>query len=135
VFSVSNAYTRRTPWYIQSDLNVAQNYKVTERVGLSFSATFTNLFNQRSVTAYNEQIDSGAIQSFVSPGGQYIVSGVDWYTASMNPWGSAGPSGNLAAALNNSPILGGPVLRSSQYAQPMCYQLSRGIRLGATVTF
>ena len=36
-----------------------QTYKVSEAKTLSFSATMQNLFNQRSVTAVNESIDSG----------------------------------------------------------------------------
>src|SRR5581483_816193 len=152
-FNVSNPYVRRTPWYMQSDLNLMQNYKVGERYGLSFSATFTNLFNQRSVTAFNEQIDSGAIQSFTSPAGTscagtsssgvltatgypcYIASGVQWYAASMTPCGTAGPAGNLKNNLNYSLAMGSPVLLSSQYGQPMYYQISRNIRLAVKFTF
>lgn len=152
-FNVSNPYVRRTPWYMQSDLNVMQNYKISEKYALSFSATLTNLFNQRSVTAFNEQVDSGALQSFTSPGGLacqgysstgvyspsgypcFIGSGVQWYAASMKPWGNAGLAGNLKANLNNSLAYGGPVLQSSQYGQPMYYQLSRNIRLELKFTF
>ncbi len=133
--TVGNPYVRRTPWYIQSDLNLQQNYKVGESKALSFSATFTNLFNQHSVTAYNEQIDTGFLQSFTSPGGQFIGNGVAWYAAAMAPWGTGSPASILSQNLNNSPALGGPVLVSSQYAQPMYYQLSRNIRLGIKFTF
>ena len=132
--SVSNPYVRRTPWYIQSDLNLVQNYKIGESKALSFSATFTNLFNQRSVTAYNEQVDSGAAPQFLVPGGNFIGNGIAWYAAAMTPWGTAGPAGNLQAQLNSGST-GGPLTLSSQYSQPQFFQLSRNIRLGVKFTF
>lgn len=132
--TVGNPYVRRTPWYIDSDFNLQQNYKIGETKVVSFSATFTNLFNQHSVTAYNEQIDTGAAQQFLVPGGQFIGNGVAWYAAAMTPWGSAGPAGNLAAQLNSSST-GGPLTLSSQFSQPMYFQLSRNIRLGVKFTF
>lgn len=142
--TVSNPYVRRTPWYIQSDLNLAQNYKIGESKVITFTTTFTNLFNQRSVTAYNQQIDTGAEQSFASPGvgcfgagapGCYIGNGVAWYAAAMTPWGTGSPSAILSQSLNNSPLVGGPMQVSSQYGQPMYFQLSRNIRLGLKFTF
>jgi hypothetical protein len=133
--TVGNEYVRRTPWYIQSDFNIAQDYKLGESKVLSFSATFTNLFNQRSVTAYNEQIDSGAEQSFVTPGGNYIGNGIAWYASAMTPWGTGSRSQILSQNLNLSPLLGGPVQVSSQYGQPAYFQLSRKIRLGVNFSF
>jgi hypothetical protein len=133
--TVGNPYVRRAPWYIQSDLNLEQNYKVGEGKTLSFSATFVNALNQHSVTAYNEQIDTGSFQSFVSPGGNFIINGVAWYASAMAPWGTGSPAAILSQNLNNSPVLGGPVQVSSQYGQPMYYQLSRNIRLGVKFTF
>jgi hypothetical protein len=132
--TVSNPFVRRTPWYIQSDANIQQNYKIGESKVLTFSATFTNLFNQHSVTAYNEQIDSGAEAQFLVPGGQFIGNGVAWYAAAMTPWGTSGPSGNLQNQLNASST-GGPLTLSSQYGQPQFYQLSRNIRLAIKFTF
>jgi hypothetical protein len=135
-FTVGNPYTRRTPWYIQSDFNLTQNYKLGESKVVSFTATFTNLFNQHSVTAYNEQIDSGAEAQFLAPGGNFIINGISWYAAAMTPWASAGPAGNLQSQLNTPFIFSGaPLALSSQYGQPQFYQLSRNIRLGVKFTF
>jgi hypothetical protein len=53
----------------------------------------------------------------------------------MRPWASGTPASILSQSLNNSPVVGGPVLSSSQYGQPMYYQLSRNIRLGLKFTF
>ena len=133
--TVGNPYTRRTPWYIQSDLNLTQNYKISESKAISFQATFTNLFNQRAVTAFNEQIDTGAQQSFLTPGGNFIINGVDWYASAMKPWGTGTPQAILSQNLNNSPLFGGPILLSSQYGQPTFYQLARNIRLQFKFTF
>jgi hypothetical protein len=133
--TVGNEYVRRTPWYIQSDFNLAQDYKLGESKVLSFSATFTNLLNQRAVTAYNEQIDSGAEPSFVSPGGNFIINGVAWYSSAMRPWGTGSPTQILSQNLNTSPVLGTPVQVSSQYGQPAFFQLSRRIRLGVNFSF
>jgi hypothetical protein len=133
--TVSNPYVRRTPWYIQSDANIQQNYKLGETKVLSFSATFTNLFNQHSVTAYNSQIDPGSEAQFLVPGGNFIGNGVAWYASAMTPWGGAGPAGNLQAQLNSSSTPAGPITLSSQYGQPQFYQLSRNIRLAIKFTF
>src|SRR5262249_15170421 len=50
--TMSKPRTFRTPWFLQSDLQVGQSYKISESKALRFSATFTNLFNRRSTTAY-----------------------------------------------------------------------------------
>lgn len=132
--TVGNPYTRRTPWYIQSDLNLAQHYKIGETKALAFSITFTNLFNQHSVTAYNEQIDSGSEPQFLVPGGNFIGNGIAWYASAMTPWSTGSPASILQTNLNNSST-GGPLTLSSQYGQPQFYQLSRNIRLQARFTF
>jgi hypothetical protein len=125
--TVGSPRTFRTPWYMQSDFNLQQNYKLSETKAISFSATFQNLFNQHSVTAYNAQVDSGAAQQFLVPGGTFIANGVDFYAAAMAPF-------NLSQNLNNSST-GGPLALSSQYGQPLYYQNSRTIRLQLKFTF
>jgi hypothetical protein len=125
--TVGSPRTFRTPWYMQSDFNLQQNYKLSETKVISFSATFQNLFNQHSVTAYNAQVDSGAAQQFLVPGGTFIANGVDFYAAAMAPF-------NLSQNLNNSST-GGPLALSSQYGQPLYYQNSRTIRLQLKFTF
>jgi hypothetical protein len=52
----------------------------------------------------------------------------------MTPWGSGTPSSILQSQLNSSST-GGPLTLSSQYGNPMYYQLSRNIRLGIKFTF
>ncbi len=132
--TVGQPYTKRTPWYTQTDLNVTQNYKISESKALSFSATFTNLLNQHTATALFSQTDTGYGYQFLAPpnapcGGQcYLLNGIDFYTAVTHPY-------NVSSLLNNSISTGGPITINSQYGKPMYYQLSRNIRLGVKFTF
>jgi hypothetical protein len=123
--TLGNPYTKRTPWYINTDLNLTQNFKVSEGKSLSFSVTFRNLFNQHSVTAYANQIDSNKFRGFLFPGGTWIVDGPAFYSAAENPY-------NLQDALNTTPT--GETLNSS-YGKPYLWQLSRNIRMALRFTF
>ena len=44
--TLSAPRTRRTPWYMQTDFSISQNFKITESKVLSFSVDATNLLNQ-----------------------------------------------------------------------------------------
>jgi hypothetical protein len=121
--SIGNAYTRRTPWFIQSDLNFTQNYKLSENKVISFSATIPNALNQHSITAYNEQIDSQQFASFLTPGGVPFYYGGVAYSAYEHYY-------NWRALANTDGII-----PDSKYGQPYLYQLSRNIRLRVGFTF
>ena len=142
--TIGSPHVQRTPWYTQTDFSLQQNYKVTESKLLSFSANFTNLLNQRAVTAYNADITSLAV------GNQYIAT-------------QSTPTGTRSHSLIRHPVLhrgrrsvllrsGASVQRSgpdsttsrdrgisaalnSPYHTPVYYQLSRNIRLGVKFTF
>jgi outer membrane receptor protein involved in Fe transport len=153
--SIGAPHTQRLPWFTQTDFNIQQTYKVRESKELSFSATFTNLLNQRAVTAVNEDITSLAVTNqyigvpnlnpvpascaFPSqpdppappiPSTQCrIVDGQNFYAAVESPY-------NVQNMLNNqkaSPGRSGAL--NSQYGHPQYYQLSRNIRLGVKFTF
>lgn len=121
--TLGTPFTKRTPWYIQSDLNVRQNFKVSESKSLSFEVTVTNLFNQHSVTAYNNQIDSYYTPQWLMPGGYSIFDGPAFYSAAMHPY-------SLASALNSDGIT-----VNSQYDKPYLWQLTRNIRMAVRFTF
>lgn len=121
--TASNSYTRRTPWFIQSDFQLTQNYKIDESKTLSFAAIVPNVFNQRSITAYNEQIDSGQFASFLSPGGLPFYYGGEAYSLYQHPY----PWKSL---LNTDGII-----PNSQYGKPYLYQLARTMRLQVKFTF
>jgi hypothetical protein len=131
--TIGNPYTKRTPWFTQTDFNVTQNFKISERLGLSFSGILTNLFNQRSITSVVEQVDTNISQSYIAPGGHTLFDGTAFYQAAFHSY----PLGPL---LNNSPsnaVLpnGGPITVNSGYGQPNRYQQGRTIRIAAKLTF
>ena len=121
--TVNGVSPRRTPWFTQTDFSLTQNYKLSESKRLSFSATFTNLFNQHAVTAYNEQIDSGQFATYLSPGGLPFYVGGPAYTLYEHPY-------DWKSLLNTD-----QVTLNSQYGKPYLYQLARNIRLGLRFTF
>jgi hypothetical protein len=133
--TVGNPFTKRTPWYNQTDFNFVQSYKISESKTLGFSATIANVLNSQSVTALQENITSGFNSNFIAPGGLTLPKGVPFYSAVENPY-------DFRALLNSSPsntILGGkgpgPVTIDSGYGQPNRYQAGRTIRLAVRFTF
>jgi Carboxypeptidase regulatory-like domain len=130
LITVGSPVTKRTPWYNQTDFNFQQSYKIGESKALSFSATFTNLLNHRSVTNEEGNIASGFSSNFIAPGGLQTKAGTPFYAATFHPY-------DYVALMNASPsnATGGPITFSSAYGQPNRYQASRTIRLGLRFTF
>jgi hypothetical protein len=142
--STGNPYTYRTPWYIQTDFNFTQNYKINETKVLSFTATIPNILNQRAITAYYPLLDSQNFGQFLTPnslacgiaaGGTTVGPcslplGPPAYTAfeSAYPWQS------LLNAVGGNTLTGTATI-NSQYGQPYLYQLARTIRLAVKFTF
>jgi hypothetical protein len=140
LITASAPYLKRTPWYLQTDFNFQQNYKVSESKVLSFSATLQNLFNERSVTAVNESIDSGFNYNFIAPGGYAASSGVPFYQASFQPYNfaalaNAAPTNINCPSSSNPKGVCGPLTVSSGYGLPNRYQLGRTIRLEVKFSF
>ena len=140
--TIGAPHTQRLPWFTQTDLSLQQNYKVTESKQLTFSVNFTNLLNQRAVTAVNEDITSLAVTN------QYIavnntnpaatcafttqcriVDGQNFYAAVMGPYNVQDQINNFKAHTGVTAAL------NSQYGHPQYYQLSRNIRLAVKFTF
>lgn len=129
LITVGAPYTKRTPWYNQTDFNLQQNYKIGETKALAFTATFTNILNQHSVTSVEGNIDSGFNYNYIAPGGANSSAGTPFYAATFHPY-------NFAALMNASYTnSGGPLTVSSAYGQPNRYQIGRTIRLGLRFTF
>ena len=142
--TLGDPITKRTPWYIQTDFNFQQSYKVSESKTLSFSATIANLLNQRSVTSVEENIPSGFNFNYAAPfpltgsscgkpgSGDACITGdgTPFYAASFHPY-------NISNLLNASPTNanGGPVTVNSGYGLPNRYQIGRTIRLMVKFTF
>jgi hypothetical protein len=130
-------HLQRTPWYIQTDFNLQQNYKVSESKMISFSATLQNLFNQQSVTAVNESIDSGFNYNYIAPNGLNSSAGTPFYQSIFQPYNYAA----LANAAYTNPNCSathtgcGPLTVSSGYGLPNRYQVGRTIRLQVKFSF
>jgi len=120
--TLGTPYARRTPWYTQSDLNLAHAIKVNhnnERQVLTFNATLTNLLNQHAVVSNWEGFNSNYFGSAFFNG--QIYNGAAFYQKV-----ETGYDPQAAAA--------GMVL-NSHYGSPNIWQISRKIRLGAQFTF
>jgi outer membrane receptor protein involved in Fe transport len=146
--TLSAPRTQRTPWYTQTDFSISQNYKLTETKELSFSVNATNLWNQRSVTAFNTDITSldgtAAAQYLVTPTTNpaaapcirgpvtdnqcYIGDGSWFYASVMRPY-------DVQALMNDRRGTGVSSAVNSAYGKPYYFQLARSIRLGAKFTF
>jgi Carboxypeptidase regulatory-like domain len=156
--TVGNPETKRTPWFNQTDFNIQQSYKITESKVLSFSATLTNLLNERSVTAVGEQIDSTTATNFIAPGGSFngpsgfqdgLFAGTPFYAATFHPYNvqnllNQAPTSTLCTPPNGTattpntvalPNTCGPATINSAYGQPNRFQAGRTIRLGLKFTF
>lgn len=121
--TIGKTYARRSPWYTQSDLNFKQTYEVTEKQAISFDATASNMLNQRSVTAYFNEIDSAQTGGAIFPGGIPFYYGGPAYSAYEHPYDWKSLMTTDAVTVN------------SWYGQPYRYQLARNIRLGLHYTF
>jgi hypothetical protein len=139
--TIGSPRVQRTPWFTQSDFSIQQHYKVTESKELTFSANFSNLLNQRAVTAVNEDISSLAVTNqyvaLNSPDAStgctfgpqcYIGDGNIFYAAAERPY-------TVQDQMNNFKDRGISSARNSQYGKPAYYQLARTIRLGVKFTF
>ncbi|HWW98012.1 MAG TPA: carboxypeptidase regulatory-like domain-containing protein [Edaphobacter sp.] len=119
-------YVRRTPWFIQSDASLTESYAVSpahETWRLGFEANFTNLFNQKAATVYNQHINSsgGSTGNYILPPGStagnpnygILENGYDW------------------KAIANSSAAGtrGPLVLNNLYGLPNQWQAGRQIRL------
>ena len=157
--TVSNPSTYRTPWYIQSDFNFTQNYKINETKVISFTATIPNILNQRAITAYYPFLDSQQFGQYLAPQSSgclaantatyglpssscFLPTGLPAYAAAEAgyPWqsllntGTGGNTPNVGAASNPFGFTGTMTL-NSQYGQPYLYQLARTLRFAVKFTF
>jgi Carboxypeptidase regulatory-like domain len=122
----SNPYSRRTPWFTQTDFNIGHSIKVNkdnEHQVLSFQGTLTNLLNQHSVVSYWQGFNSNYFTSQFFPSAQNVFGGAAFYQAAETGY-------DPAAAANSSGLI-----KNNNYGQPNLWQLSRNIRLGVKFTF
>jgi hypothetical protein len=127
-----NPYTRRTPWFTQSDFNFVHSIKVNknnERQVFDFQATLLNLLNQRNVVSYWETANSywSGNYSGVVPNGVTIRgNGAAFYQAAETGY-------NIQSGLSG--VSAGQFILGSNYGTPNLWQQARKIRLGVRYTF
>lgn len=127
--TVGPPHDRRTPWYTQTDFNVAHQIKVGEGKSLAFEAAAFNLLNQRAITAYYGGMNSVNFQTPLVPGpGVSIFNGAATYQALESGYDpQTWINGNGGAVT--------PVIKSSWYGKPFLFQNSRSIRFTLRYTF
>jgi len=134
--TTGNPTTYRTPWYIQTDFNFTQNYKISETKVISATVTVPNLLNQRAITAYYPFLESQNFGQYLAPpsaacgGPCTLFNGPAFYLAAESPY-------NWQSLLNTmgGNTLTGVATINSQYGQPYIYQLARTLRVGLKFTF
>jgi hypothetical protein len=133
--TIGNPYTRRTPWFYQSDFNLSHEIKVNknnESQLLGFSVNAINLFNQKAVTAYYGGMNSINYDNTpLQPNGANFGQGAQLYQIleggyTPQQWINGATTTNGPAAAN---------ITSSWYGKPFLYQFGRSLRFGARFTF
>jgi hypothetical protein len=130
-------YNRRTPWFIQSDLQVTPTYKISENKSLSFSVTAPNVFNQHAVTAYWQGIDTDYYPQFLAPpsaacgGPCWLANGYQFYAAAMSGYDYKSLINNALGATGTS----GAMTIGSLYGKPLYRQLTRNLYMSVKFTF
>lgn len=126
ITSIGAPYSRRTPWFTQTDLNIAHEIKVNhnnEAQRLRLDATFSNLLNQHAVLGYWAGFNSNHSQSFLAPGTQNLFGGAAFYQAAETGYN-----------VQSTAVASGMFL-NSLYNQPNLWQTSRTMRFGAAFTW
>ena len=137
--TLGSSFTRRTPWFTQSDLNVAHEFKTGEHQALGFEANIFNVLGQHAITQYYGGMNS---TNFTTP--LYITSPA--CVTGANPIGrvttgcgaglyQATEGGYDVQSFINGATTGRPVIKMSWYGMPFEYQTGRSMRLAVHYTF
>ncbi len=143
--TIGSPYNRRTPWFIQSDLQFQQGYKIDESKALTFSVTVPNAFNQRSVTAYWEQMDSDyTYDQYLAPPSancatppatiapcSLFANGPAFYKAAMSGYDYQALMNSIGGTAGSS----GVMTLNSLYGKPLYHQNSRNLYMAIKFTF
>jgi hypothetical protein len=121
--TTGNPSFRRSPWFIQSDLNASHTFKVGDQRSIAFEVSAQNAFNQHAVVSYWGMIDSQYTPVGIYPGGQSIYGGAAAYSAFESGY-------NVQSLLKADGTVG-----NSTYGQPYLFQLGRQVRFALHYTF
>jgi hypothetical protein len=125
--TLGNPYTKRTPWFTQSDFNISQEFRTGEHQSIGFSAYFFNLLNQRAVTSYYGGMNTTNSATPVEANGSGLVNASS-YQAYETGY-------NLQQWINDTSLGQAAVTKNSWYGMPFTYQLPRSMRFGVSYTF
>ena len=137
--TVGAPHTYRNPVFAQTDFNFNESYKLPGSKAISFSATFTNLLNERAVTSVFEQADSTS--SYIDSAQAFLINGlgvgngVPWYAAAMHPYNVAGLLQANPGSIGSTATYNAPQAIDNLYGKPYTYQLPRTLRLAVHFTF
>ena len=124
--TLGNPYTRRAPWFTQSDFNIAHSIKTGEHQALGFTVNIFNALGQRAVTSYYGGMNSEFFSTALSPGNT-LVDATSYQTFESGYNVQTWVNGNNGAVA--------PITKSTWYGQPFTYQLPRTMRFAVTYTF
>jgi len=121
--TIGNPSARRTPWFIQTDLNASHSCKLADQKSVAFEVNATNAFNQHAVTSYWGMIDSQNTSAGADPGGLGIYGGAPEYKALESGY-------NVQSLLTSGGVVG-----NSTYGLPYLYQYGRQVRFALRYSF
>lgn len=135
--NLGNPYTRRAPWFTQTDLNVQEEFKTGEHQSLAFSVNMSNLLNQRTVTSYYGGVNSTFNTTPLIPGGPISPNcgAPEGFLCDAGSYQVYESGYNVQQWVNGNNGAVPPVTLSSWYGKPFTYQLPRGIRFGVSYSF
>jgi outer membrane receptor protein involved in Fe transport len=119
-------FTRRSPWFTQSDFNIGHSIKTGEHQTLGFTVNVSNVLGQRAVTSYYGGMNSEFFSTALSPGNTL-------FDASSYKTFESGY--NVQQFINGNNGAVAPITKSTWYGQPLTFQLPRTMRFGVTYTF
>jgi hypothetical protein len=120
----------RTDPYFQTDFNFAHEIRVSEGKTLKFEANITNLFNNHTATAFNENVIAAGL---INPKRPSRFSGDP-----QTDWGKVMNGFNFADALNGTGAFAGvqsPLTLANRYGMATVFQGARNMRLAVRFTF
>lgn len=151
--TLGTPHTERTPWYTQSDLNIAHEFKTGEHQALGFEANIFNVLGQHAILQYYEGLNSANFTTPLYPGTNAscvnspnnplgIVTtacGAGLYQTtetgySVQQWINGNGQPATIGGKRNPDYLA-PVIKSSWYGMPFQYQAGRSMRISVHYTF
>jgi len=130
--TLGNPYTRRAPWFTQTDFNFSHSVKTGEHQAIAFTANISNVLGQRTVTSYYGGMNSTFFGTPLTPG-NILFDATSYQTFESGYNVKTYINGGAPCA--NCGGTASPVTKSAWYGQPFTYQQPRTIRFELSYTF